>query len=533
MKKVTLMLTALALVLGISQCKKQENPMPTGEKQRIELTADNGNDGSKVSGSFSAATMNLFWEEGDVITVSGGATGMLTLDGGAGTSQGHFSGEIEIGSGELVFTWTKPSREGNSEGPDFNNQAGTQDWIIGNLVLEAKTAYNESGKYSLKMEMPYAVLKLNLRDLVGESGNDVEIKVGSGAVATVKSLAKANSNEVYVAVPELGENTYIFSGNDESVDKAWTLEANTYYTAGTNGAAILISPSPKGALPGLFTVGDNGTPDDTSDDIKVYFSKGNLQFHTTDKVWRFAEHQYDMCDDDITGSHPWVGYYENSGMWIDLFGWGSTGNTPPSTDTYYQKYQPWATSNSKVNTTYNQYGYGPSTNSSDPNLSVSNGSDWGANAISNAGNEPGKWRTLTGGEENNGEWDYLLEKRNMLHGKPRYTERMGSTGVNIDGDTYYGMFIYPDDYNGTVVGADATTDTWEEINDLGIVFLPAAGYRDAKVVNRVGSHTYYWSSSSSGSSSAYLLYFSHHDAYPSYSNNRYFGFSVRLVSDAD
>ena len=292
MKKVTLMLTALALVLGISQCKKQEQPVQAGEKQYIELTADNGNDGSKVGGSFSAATMNLFWEEGDVITVSGGATGTLTLDGGAGTSQGHFSGEITLDSrADLVFTWTKLEEE-----PDFNDQTGTQDWIIGNLVLEAKTAYNESGKYSLKMEMPYAVLKLNLRALVGESGNDVGISAGSGAVATVKSLAKASSNEVYVAVPELGENTYIFSGNGKSVDKAWTLEANTYYTAGTDGAAIEIKPF-------LFSVAEG---------VTVEFAPANLYWDGIDSKWKFEANQW-----SFPNTWDWDASHVNFIKWSD------------------------------------------------------------------------------------------------------------------------------------------------------------------------------------------------------------------------
>ena len=193
MKKVTLMLTALALVLGISQCKKQEQPVQAGEKQHIELTADNGNNGSKVDVDFATipSVMNLTWEEGDVITVSGGATGTLTLDRGAGTSQGHFSGEVTLASrADLVFTWTKLDGE-----PDFNDQAGTEDWITDNLVLEATDTYKDNGKYSLTMEMPYAVLKLNVSELVGTQ-NDVTISAGSGAVATVKNLTKANSEEV-------------------------------------------------------------------------------------------------------------------------------------------------------------------------------------------------------------------------------------------------------------------------------------------------------------------------------------------------
>ena len=49
----------------------------------------------------------------------------------------------------------------------------------------------------------------------------------------------------------------------------------------------------EGALPGLFSVSDNK---------KVSFSKGNLQYQASTNTWRFAEQQY---------------------LYGDLFGWGT------------------------------------------------------------------------------------------------------------------------------------------------------------------------------------------------------------------
>ena len=107
MKKVSLMIAALALVLGISQCKKQEEPAANGQKQHIVLTADNGNDGSKVSADFDLANLNLTWEGNEVITVSGGATGMLdkiTVDE-SNPSKATFEGDIEITNESAPFVF--------------------------------------------------------------------------------------------------------------------------------------------------------------------------------------------------------------------------------------------------------------------------------------------------------------------------------------------------------------------------------------------------------------------------------------------
>ena len=541
MKKVTLMLAALALVLGISQCKKQEQPVQAGEKQYIELTADNGNDGSKVSGSFSAAAMNLVWDDGDVITVSGGAEGTLTLDRGAGTSQGHFAGEVKLVSrADLVFTWT------NLEGePEYNNQAGTEDWIKDNLVLEARNAYNDNGKYSLKMEMPYAVLKLNLNVLVGESGNDVEISTGSDPVATVKILTKANSEEVYMAVPEVGEHTYTFSGNGESVDKSWTLEANTYYTAGTDGAAIEIKSSrPEGALKGLFTVG----VDAEGNPRKVYFSKGNLQYlgqAEEGHKWRFAEHQW-----DIMGAGPsatsnkgnvdlgadYEGKY-NTGSGSeaarDLFGWGCTGyedtRKESHTDWYQKNYQPYSTSKSTVNATYNKYGYGPDYVSSPYyNLTVENKSDWGCLTI---GSDPaGTWRTLSSAE-----WAYLFNTRMVNGGKGEGKSYRRAT-INSDasdGSKVYGLLLYPDGYTAQTAATSYTTEQWSAMESAGVAFLPAAGCRNGTSLGKVGSGGDYWSSSCRESDRAYYTGFDSFHLYLHSSLARCSGYSVRLVTNAN
>lgn len=80
------------------------------------------------------------------------------------------------------------------------------------------------------------------------------------------------------------------------------------------------------------------------------------------------------------------------------------------------------------------------------------------------------------------EWDYLLQTRTMLNNKNRYSVATKS-GVSIDSNTYYGLFLYPDNYDGNEVGTTDGPHTWDDINDAGIVFLPAAGFRNGDVVS--------------------------------------------------
>lgn len=145
------------------------------------------------------------------------------------------------------------------------------------------------------------------------------------------------------------------------------------------------------------------------------------------------------------------------------------------------------------------------------------------------------WRTLTGGE--GGEWEYLLETRTMKYNKPRYTEGFD---VSIDGVTCNGLFIYPDDYNGNEIGSGGP-DTWADINAAGIVFLPAAGYRNgdsgidnpAHVIG-VGIFGDYWSASPNGSDDdAYGLYFFSGLVNPSNICYRNQASSVRLVTEVE
>lgn len=276
---------------------------------------------------------------------------------------------------------------------------------------------------------------------------------------------------------------------------------------------------------GVFTVGlVGGFPK------RVFFSNGNLQYQASTGTWRFAESQYTYIG-NAPGNNTTSGR-DTQVHWIDLFGWGTSGVNPNAdgeVDPYYVNYQPWATSTATVNGTYNKYGYGPSVNrnpmnadgENERNLLVSNGSDWGCNAIENGGNARNfGWRTL-----NSNEVLYLFNTR-KVQGKTGY----GNTCVWATLDNgISGLIIFCDDYEGSTTGLTTIPD--------GCAFLPVTGRRVGSSVSNL-TVGFYWNSSLYGTSavnSGYacnsFFYSGNFTPYASGNLHRYFGRAVRLVYD--
>ena len=308
---------------------------------------------------------------------------------------------------------------------------------------------------------------------------------------------------------------------------------------GTKQTYVYSLPKP---LPSSWTNGKNPHPftvgmDDEKPRI-VYFSQGNLQYlaqsgsggnasataasgANVGGTWRFAEHQFDMCDKNTTKNHVTSDYTQASTKWIDLFGWGTSGYNHGGIC-----YQPWSTS-----MTTNEY-YAYSTSIHTYNLYDQSGmADWGkANAISNGGNQAGKWRTLTG--DSNGEWDYLINSR---------SDAANLYGEGKVGNCTPGLIILPDDWS-LPAGLSFTPgksdysnvysySQWAQMEAAGAVFLPAAGLRDGTSVRYVGESGLYWSSSYNNNNRAGDLYFLSGDVRPSIADDRRIGRSVRLVSE--
>ena len=279
MKKVTLILAALALVLGISQCKKQE-PAHIGEKQHIMLTANNGNDGSKVNVTSATTKLNLTWESTDKINVSGAVEGTLDLTGEPGSATAKFEGTVTRKTGDqVVFTV-------GSQPNYYMNQDGTlegTDGLKSRICLKGTSGYEKDGEYSTLMKLQYAVLKLDLSAFGTANGTVVTISNASGIDDASVTGITAASKVVYVALPAASNFTFTSTEGKTVTKENWTLAANKFYTlqGTTDGSAIVIEPAPQGH----FTVGmDGSTP------RKVEFAPGNLYYDGS--AFRFEANQW-------------------------------------------------------------------------------------------------------------------------------------------------------------------------------------------------------------------------------------------------
>lgn len=243
---------------------------------------------------------------------------------------------------------------------------------------------------------------------------------------------------------------------------------------------------PEGALNGLFTINANGD--------KVVFSKGNLQYHPKEKIWRFAEHQWDFIgEDNVKRSRKYNG-------WVDLFGWG-TGNSPTTTALDERVYfeRPFC--------------------------------DWAEHKITNGGNEKNQWRTMT-----KSEWEYLLNERTTAS-EWRYAK------AEVNG--VIGVILLPDDWSSTCYEfkhAQNYYDSapnkislaeWENVFEIrGAVFLPAAGNHwgvNKYGVNRYDADTgYYWVMTSTD---AYTVRFYDHIGVEVKKDIAFNGCSVRPAKD--
>lgn len=268
-----------------------------------------------------------------------------------------------------------------------------------------------------------------------------------------------------------------------------------------------------GILPGLFSVAEGR---------QVQFSQGNLQYQASTNTWRFAAQQYDIVGEN----NEYIG--ANYDGWIDLFGWGTSGWQGSGA----AGYQPFSfrlnVEDYYVGGSYNHDLVGDYANA-----------DWGVyNAISNGGNKAGMWRTMTASE-----WNYLFKQR------PRAASLYGFATVC----GYYGVLLFPDGWNNSDISfnpsgiySDNTynAEVWNYMQEQGVVFLPAAGYRTIKTPGVIGMNGLYWSvNANSRESDEYVFALVFNvgvtdrngvgGLFPNGESQRFLGCSVRLVHDAE
>lgn len=289
-----------------------------------------------------------------------------------------------------------------------------------------------------------------------------------------KKILVGNGTDIYEKYyvslkPGVGLNQLSFVAGtvEKKIDNTTATVANTAYTI-TNANWL-----PVGPLSGKFTVNDEGK--------QVQFSQGKLvatiNASGAPTAWKFATNQYDYIGKG--GANEKIGIDVGD---VDLFGW-STLKTQ----------------------------FGISTSSS-PADYAGDFVDWGKNI-----GDGNTWRTLT-----TAEWQYLLGSSTVRSGKYK-------SDVTVCGNENC-LIIAPDDFTGTIADTYDATD-WPAAEAAGLVCLAAAGYRDGSTVQDVGVYGYYWSSSAYDDGDAYEVYFDSGYVGPDNDGCRYYGDSVRLITD--
>lgn len=262
---------------------------------------------------------------------------------------------------------------------------------------------------------------------------------------------------------------------------------------------------------------------ETSDPKKIVFSKGNLAFYinyltrgcadntTKSGHFYFQEKQYMRVS----------AYQTKVNESMDLFNYGASGYTIEvnSKNSY--------ATHSFVDEGENKYSW----------------YDWGLfNAISNGGNQPGLWRTLSADE-----WTCLIThckaKNHFAMGQVIYKNSYYGLWENND---IKGMILLPDNWNFNGVPFTAnggcsdnsyTEAQWQLMADHGAVFIPANPYFESSMSNPTSNtlytNGYYWTSTCN-SGNPVAFYFSESSQSTSTvsdSNYKKRGYSVRLVHD--
>ena len=536
MKRIGIIAMAMTMILGLSQCNK-EQPSTANEGETVSIRLDIQNNGGTRM-DVNTGTGEVTYETGDVIYVASGGTfiGTLTHNGTnfAGTITNPIVGEPlhfyflgNVTPAETLTAGTTTScsvviSDQTEHLPVIEYAPSNETYTAGATTFTAHLL-NKCAlvKFNVTTSSEAATCITGMKNKVTVSFAENTLtssQEGNGVI----TLSAGNGEKWAILLPqEAMEEGSAYSENGDYTGSCSVVPAiyeNGYFISGIEvNVTTEVNPGevPVGAISGKFTINANGD--------QVYFSQGNLQYIGSASIpyWKFADNQWD-CFGAKTGQNS-----DNQNVDRDLFGWGTSGWD--NGNMYYQPY------NTETNYDPNKgYGYGPTdgTNYSYSLTDYYANADWGVyNIISNGGTIPNLWRTLT-----TNEWSYVFNSRTTSSGI-----RYAKASVNSVG----GVILLPDNWNSSVYdlnypnaseapysGNEINVSDWTTIEATGAVFLPTTGYRYGSSINNY-EEGFYWTSSYRSTNFAFSVLFSNNNLSPQnyYGDRRDNGFSVRLVRD--
>ena len=333
-------------------------------------------------------------------------------------------------------------------------------------------------------------------------GESVQFKTSNAGYVTVKAIMPphwtetitawvwSNNNDGRVVYPTIENGWYVVTEYCTALNiifrngTDWNGNYNQTVDIVSLHEDVCLGIGQSGTSKAIYTLIDCETNPNfvfsVSSNKTVIFSSGNLQCHSGNDEWRFADNQWDYID-RINSS--------NNNGWFDLFGWSTSSSHFGS---LISDYFDFIYSGSFV--------------------------DWGTNKISN--DTPNTWRTLTYDE-----WKYVVFDRSNADNLKGVAKVNGVNGLILLPDNWIcpaDVTFKPGFHNDYSLDYSLhqsfTADQWSLLESTGAVFLPS------------GSEGSYWSSTESNSNGAYCLYFYSNEVYMGGSRRNY-GMSVRLVKD--
>lgn len=540
-----LSMAALALVGAVTVgCSSDDNTIDTPQqpaKNVVTLTTTVSLDGGAQTRALTSGGVKTFAEGEQIALVYQNTNNETVKAVSAALADGDITNEGK--SATFTFELTDPDRLQNvtyiypaamakADGTVNYDALATQNGTLATLssTLDLATysaAWNAGSLPAATLDNQLAILALTLKNSTGSSTitsglTQVTVSDGTNTYTVTPTSSTFGTDVIYVAIRPTSSADISVTATTGTTNYTKSLTGKTY--AAGNGYSVswkMTEAVPEGVINGKFTIKADGT--------KVYFSKGNLQatYNGSSWTWAFAANQWNYIGNaggniSINGK----GTVSASNVTVDLFGWVGASSTWTGAAGY-------GISNSTITNSTNGYGR---------NASEALKSDWGVTIGSG-------WRTLTSAE-----WTYLFNTRTSgstvnSTSNARYTHATINTDIKYGSNKgVNGMILFPDGITvasseatswGTVNGNSAwgtqcTSAQWAALAAKGCVFLPAAGYRFQASVGNVGSTGNYWSSSPSTSNVnyAYRVCFESGGLDPALYNNRYYGYSVRLVRDA-
>jgi hypothetical protein len=454
MKKLSTIIMALALVLGMSQCKKQETPT-TGNTTPIypgvDITVKVGdNEGKAENGEkhHIAPNYGLFaFSDGDKLYVGHGGkfVGSLKFKNGffsgtiypndAVTDQPlhfYFLGNSELKSDTTVNQTTSLSisiadQSGNlpvlsygASTKPFTGAGTTYSTTLKNKCALVRFDLQNQGDYEVTLSNVPTLATVNFANPTAETA----IVATEGQTNANMTLYGEEGNTAIrwaILLPGTnlstghGDLNITYSGNVDLAELAY----NDYVNSGISINNTLPAPAGPALEYAVHTSGNELSVFSVSPTKKVYFSKANLTWNATDG-YHFHDTQFDE---------------EHSGGTNLIYPYPATGDQQQTNLTGLDRFTWGHIPNQSINTSYYI-----------TNQQLADGADpeWGKQ-MTGEGND--QWRTLTADE-----WNYLLHQRSGN----RFMLVSVLVPITYNNEPYYtnvqGLLLFPDNFNYSSLG---------------------------------------------------------------------------------